>query len=511
MLFVYPAIISDKVSNTYLPGIVKTLEMYFLDKILSDVADHRVKFVVSKSRVTGKYSDIRMESKLLCENLGYDTEEIRNLLSEQSLPSKSVHVAEIAETERSLSDARGNADKYLETVETTRIRLADAKAKYETCMTKIAPYEKAIGQTGQKKETGETTEPIISQAAKARAGTQCATQRRLMDQAEAELQNAENKLSIEHNTISSLERRLQDQTGAKRRYDYEVQKIADEEKKEKKADTLGGATDLRVDSQIALDLRPTTATVKVQVGIKSFEKMTSVVPDIKQEERTIPISVKVVPIIAHNFNDIYTAMKKDFFSNKFSHLFKATSRKLMSAGLKWASPLARKLFALTKDKENVNVYKDIILSKTGIINASPYKSGGSSAAKSDRYSAAIVVFSSDDFKNQHSPIFKDPNKLQSLYQLGWKVFAIADDKDQELTLCSGLEGGAMCSKIPYSYMYKTLQAQDLFKDADQLSRFTSRVIGNFKKTNFKKITSEATMIDMMSKQKVQELFNKFGG
>ena len=192
-------------------------------------------------------------------------------------------------------------------------------------------------------------------------------------------------------------------------------------------------------------------------------------------------------------------------------MFKAGTRKMMSGGLKFLGPVAKKLLRQTKDPRNVDVFRDIIMSKSGIINSGQFKRGGSSKGKSDRFSSSIVVFGADDVRDEDKIIFKDPDKLQTLYHLGWKVFAIADDKDQKLDFCSGLEGGAMCTSIPYSHAYKSLQADELFKDADQLSRFTSRVIGNFRRTNYKKLTAEQAMIQLMTEKKVQMLYEKFGG
>jgi len=475
MLFVYPAVISDKVDRKYLPGIIKSMELFFLQKIVSDIATQEVNLVISRSRISGKYSEIRMESAYEPEDLGLDLK----FLKEQTLDSYNLPIvkdldAKIKELEHDVGKC-----KQFERVKASAID--GFKNDYDICIKN-----------------------------KTRNHSDCLFLKR-------EISKLEEELYSERDIIKQMERKIDEyrrimmQTRAKYEEEVEREKREKEAEKKRGVGMVGGAGSLKIDTTAALDLRPTSTTVKAFVEVRKPERMSvDPFPDVDIAEREIPISVKIVPIVAENFGDIYDAMMQDYFSNKFSAMFKSASRGIVSGLARYLSPVAKALFRLTRSKENVSVYKDIILNKQGIINSSTFQRGGRSKGKSRRYSSAIVVFSSDDIRNPHSRIFNDPNKLQHLYQLGWNSIGIADDKDQEFTFCTGVEGG-MCTKIPYSHVYKSLQASDLYKDADQLSRFTSRVIGKFKKINFRNLTSEAAAVKMLTAQKVQTLFEKYGG
>ena len=62
MIFVYPAAISDSVDLRYLPGLIKTMELYYLHHIAEAVASGSIRFYVIQNRLTGSFSNIKMEA-----------------------------------------------------------------------------------------------------------------------------------------------------------------------------------------------------------------------------------------------------------------------------------------------------------------------------------------------------------------------------------------------------------------------------------------------------------------
>ena len=62
MIFVYPAAISDGVDQRYLHGLIKTMELYYLHHIAEAVASGSIRFYITQSRLTGKFSDVKMEA-----------------------------------------------------------------------------------------------------------------------------------------------------------------------------------------------------------------------------------------------------------------------------------------------------------------------------------------------------------------------------------------------------------------------------------------------------------------
>lgn len=476
MLFVYPAVVSDKVDKKYLPGLLKTMELYFLHEIVSDIADKEVELKVSRGRVSGKYSEIRMESKYLPEDIGLDLD----FFTEQE----------------SLKDMkkRWKREEALETTTSTEI-----KKQLESEKENLRKAE------SQLRNLLDDLKKAKTELGQAKGGKSAKDE----DEIQSRIENLEKQIDYKQEVIQSIRRKISELE--KQRYIVKSKK-EEEEREKPKTGAVAGAESLKIDTTMAFDLRPTAAVVTASVIVKTPKRFSmKPAPPPTAEKRDIPISVKVIPIIASNFNDIYYSMTKDYFSNKVSAMFKSVGRKLSKAAVRYLAPISKKLLRVTKSKENVDIFKDIILSKQGIINSSTFRKGvRANKGRSDKYSSAIVLMSMDDIKDSHSKIFKDPNKLQDLYRLGWTSIGIADDKEQEFTFCTGLEGGA-CTQIPYSYTYKSLQASDLYQDADQLSRFTSRVVGKFKRINFKRLTRESALVKLMVSKKVDTLLERFGG
>ena len=422
MIFVYPAIISGNIEERYLPGMIKTIELYYLHHITEAVSSGTLQFYITQNRITGKFSEIRLEST--------DTDVNKAILFEDN---KEALEEKLKKLEAELVTLNMIRDGYLLDIRT------------------------ATAHTG-----GQPDDPN-----RYNVGS------KLYDYYVAATDNLK---SIESD-ISHTQKLIQNS-------ERDVAAAAKEKDKAPKATYSKGATNIRVDTSTMLDLRPTSTSITAKIDVrqkKHFDFPTRGEPD----ERSIPLSVKVVPMIANNFSSIYDVLVDDYYANKYSSIYKGVFRAFAGKLNSYFGTMIRKFTNIFIDGEDISLYKDILLNKKGYIDAGTFRSS-TQGPSYQKYSAAIVLMSADDIRHQEQDFFSDPAKVSKLFKVGWNSFGVMNDTEQKLIFCSYYEGG-MCTKIPYSHLFHSLNGSDLFKDLEALSGFTKRVVGKFKRTNLKKM------------------------
>jgi hypothetical protein len=489
MIFVYPAAISDSVDLRYLPGLIKTMELYYLHHIAEAVAGGSIRFYVTQNRFTGSFSNIKMEAiNWDYESLGSPetlVERADLLLNEVYEESKKIIL------EASIDDDPG-------------VKAAKEKIELLKAQLEIANKELTSRESARDIQEKVVNDPDID---KERIAIEIDLLRDLRERVrETErkieaLQREIAKSTIElEKSIAQFDRSQNDKDRAR----IEKDKFEYEKEKERARET-GGVTRMELDKN-TLDLRP--SAIVVEATVIQYEKTLITLPGMaktKESKRAIPISVKIVPIKIKNVKDIYSVLTSDLYSNSFSSFFRSSVRTLASNLNSLFNPIIRIFLSTFTKPDDFGVYKDILFKKKSLVNASAIGSGPRFPAH-QKYAASIIAFSVNDITKKDMNFLSDASKISKLHKMGWNSFAIMDDPDQILIFCSYFENG-MCSKIPYSYLFASLKASDLFKELDSLSKFTSRVIGNFKARPTQVV--EGLKFSVKLKEQNNNSFNKY--
>jgi len=452
MLFIYPAIISGNIEDRYYPALIKTMELYFLHHIVQSISTGSMRFVVTQG-ISGKYGDLKLESKEL--------ELVPEMLMEADVPE----------------------DDYSDASESIKRRIKELKGQAQDLRN---AYDKAWDEN--KKLTPPGTSFVDLDDA----------EKHTYKQNEQAMNDRQRDISSVENNISNLISKIPAADKPDGKSDFE---------KLQKTTAAGGVSKLNIDTTLSVDLRPTAISVDVEVEYRQSRiKAVKLMPETEfVKSRSIPIAVKVVPMIVDNFSSIYDVLMDDMYANKYSTMFKQATRTMASVAAKALGPVYRKFMSMFIPEEEVNLWRDIIYSKKGAMDAGSFSRRG--GPKSNHYSSGIVVMSSDDLRYQEQNFFNNPRKVSNLFKTGWNSFGVMDDANQVLTFCPRFEKG-LCNRIPYSYVFNSLKAADLYKELDQLSQFTKRTVGGFGKTSLKRV-GESVELQHEVDDKVNFYFNEF--
>lgn len=232
-----------------------------------------------------------------------------------------------------------------------------------------------------------------------------------------------------------------------------------------------------------IDLTPTSMPMEVDVFVKGRGG------DDKVQKRMITIGVKVVPIKIKNFSQVENALLDDYFSRVSDGLFKGMYRAVARGVMgKFRNILDKigisKLLPDAADAYYGNkgdiVKQMITMAPSNFVNASAFRSNLNSAPQNYKFTSSVVMFNKDDISEDDS-IFYNRGAMNRLFKLGWTSFAVLDPVKEVMLFISNLDGGFL-HELPYSYMFNTLNATDIYKNESALrngSRPFSIRKGNF--------------------------------
>jgi hypothetical protein len=504
---------SDNVDRRYFPGIIKTIELYYLQHIAEAAASGVLNFYVIQNS-GGGFSEVRLEST---SPLG-DYEPLK-FIQEESLDFGGPKPLDLKEVERIEQEIKNDkkklqdAESDLNTKVSQRNRIIrqypsiERQRPEDTYQPEYRPMIGSGTYRGRPQRTGIDDESLASRGSVGGAKSGAGRHYQKYLQLTSDIERLEKEVSDLRRSIGDNKKLL---SRAKENYinaDKERQQAASKGGTTTRDFESTGAASVKVDTQAMVDLRPTSISIDISVRIIQ-KKMFGRTKGTGQYEprRSIPISVKVIPMVVKNFNDIYSVIADDMYANKYSSLYKSAARGFMAKAQNWFGGTLRKFLNIATPSEEVNVWRDILLSRKGFTDASSFRSSDR-GPKYQKYAAAIVIMSSDDIRHQEQNFFNNPKKMAKLFKLGWNSFAIMNDADQKLIFCSYYENG-MCAKIPYNYLFHSLKATDVFKEMEQLSGFTRRVIGNFKRQNLRRI-NEGLKVQNEVENKINFTFNEY--
>lgn len=251
---------------------------------------------------------------------------------------------------------------------------------------------------------------------------------------------------------------------------------AKDDKKKGKSENYKKSDDYKI------DLTPTSMPLEVDVEVEDQNGGK------KWMRKTITVGVKVMPIQIKNFNVVGDALLDDYFSRVSDGIFKTiyrnTARTIMgkfkgllsSIGLDKLIPDTDTMTAKNGD----DIVKQMItLAPSNFVNASAFRSN-SNAPLNYKFTSSVVMFNKDDIDEDDS-IFRNRAAMNRLFKMGWTSFAVLDPVKEVMMFISSLDGGFL-HILPYSYLFNTLNANDIYKNESALrngSRPFSIRKGNF--------------------------------
>lgn len=240
--------------------------------------------------------------------------------------------------------------------------------------------------------------------------------------------------------------------------------------KEKSDDTN---KNLRKSDDVRIDLTPTSVALDVDVSYRGGSKDNDV------GKRTIMIGVKVVPIQIKNFKKVNDALLDDYFSRSSEGFWKnvrrGIARKLIGTTRKVLDKLGLSRIVpdavdSTLEKKGDIVKQMITLAPSDFVNASAFRNDARNAPMNYKFTSSVVMFNKDDI-DEDVNIFENRSAMNRLFRLGWTSFAVLDPVKEIMLFISSLDGGFL-HVLPYSYMFNSLQANDIYKNESGLRNGT---------------------------------------
>lgn len=443
MIFTFPVAISENIDRRYLKGILKTLELNYLSYIADSIQSGKIQFYMHQ-KIGGKVSGIKIEDV-------DHNDSIYKVLTEQHHTT----VPEPMDREPIPPLTGGESREELEQLLSWIEREISVAENY----IKILKDDISAEQKRQGTNKAQVNQNILDgwktllQEWNERLGDLKALQRQASDRLER---------------IKEREKRSREDEKEREKRSREDEP---KEKEKRKPPTVSVSTD----TQQALDMRPTMMTIQVQVLLKGKKGETE-----KTETRSMPIGVKVMPIKMKNLNKAKDVFIDDYFTKSFYKLVKRLERGFIRAIFnKFVAPIYKK-FDLSKD---FGIWVDDIFGRKGDLSASSfYHNKGHQV-----WSSAIIIFDESDFSDIEAKedVLNNPKQISAMFKMGWNTFGIMDNKNKEFDFCFRIDRG-YCVSVSYSYLFKSIQAQDVYQDLDKLQSYTGKIFGNIKKVSSKK-------------------------
>jgi hypothetical protein len=450
MIFTFPALVSENVDKRLLPGILKTLEAYYLHHISDAILSGDLKFKIDLSS-SGKASNIRIENTLFDGSKELLTE-ANNGLTDIIRNSKAV-------------DSRIKSDN--------NIRLQ---------LDRLDKLEQNIMLVSNKNTTPTTSEVKDLQRWKKDQRDQ-----------QAMLYTDIGKLQAKYN-IDSYKSGKEEIVNYQRELDSRIEKAV--------ANVPATVGKAGLKPIMDMGFVPTMIQMAPSIEIHDYR-----LNETYYQARPMTIGVKILPVIAKNFGSMYQVLRDDYYSNTLRYLFKAMSRGILRAlystyVTKTLKKYYEYIFGTLSPDEIGNTKSDwyfsILLSKKALINAGSFKKMPT-GLPTKQYAAAIAVMNKDEKED----MFADPKKVHRLFLMGWNTFIIMDDREKQVTMCSAYDRGK-CTTVPYSFIYRQIDADQIYKDYEELNSkgrgaFFRKMKGGFK---MKRLARE-------SEQYINEKFKEY--
>jgi hypothetical protein len=191
------------------------------------------------------------------------------------------------------------------------------------------------------------------------------------------------------------------------------------------------------------------------------------------------IGVKAIPVVVKSDAQLHDIIMWDAQIGRLMTL-------ILTIGRKWQGFLYRlwartigKIISTDYEAITGNPYRDIVLRKW-IIDAKYVNN-------------VFFVLNRADLK---ADFFEKAKRVRKLMKLGWQSFVIADDVNRSVSFCMEDFRG-MCSTLPYSMLYQSLDQAKVFDDLEDVRRSSASLFRT--RRPFSKIIGEG-----LAQQKLEE-------
>lgn len=448
MVFVYPCITSENVNRQIVPAATKSMELFFLYQLQSAFNDGVITCKQEFDRSRGVPGVIKFEctdkstkGELMLEHSFDVLESVKMIVTENS-------VAYVNNYER----PRVSQDDTFKDIITESQNIEEKLHGYRIQLNGILDDDKSS--------------------------------KVLKESAVKVLDSVINDIKTEHSFRRTIEEGAvvggSGNKGSNKTIN-QIKKLIKGSKSEK--EDKGKRENFKKAEDYKIDLTPTSMPIEVDVyaeDSRGNEKWT---------RKVITIGVKVAPIKIKNFKQVNDALLDDYFQKVSDSVFKAVARGI-SKGVMGAFRKVLDKVGISKllpdpvdsayEKKGDIVKKLITMAPSNYVNASAFRSNLREAPINYKFTSSVVMFNKDDIDEDES-IFRNRAAMIRLFKLGWTSFAILDPIKEVMLFISNLDGGFL-HELPYSYMFNTLNAKDIYKDQSALrngSRPFSISRGNF--------------------------------
>ena len=458
MIFTFPAIVSSNVDQRLLPGLLRTLEKYYLNHMLSAISNFAIKFIIDVDKNGPRGISIESE-KIDLTNilLEADPKTFQALASgDQPFPGRKNSFFQVPPLHdiKSLRDVTKNAKNLKDW------------PKYKSMLSSpliVTPYEykkimdKKLEDDRNNIKTGLGTggmdysvvdwwrEVILTRAQGSPPGY-------IVDPETDAIYAPEDR--------SEFEEASKGWVGKKDKEEYEGKVAQAEIGKGVKAFSLN------VDNK--LDFVPTMVIVETDVWVRREGVVNK-----RPLQRSIAVGVKIIPVISKNFSNMYRTLRDDYFASQFRYMYKTMGRMVLRT--LWSGAQLKKLKRWYELAMGTNApdelgsskldwYMNVLLSKKALVDAGGFNPapGG---LKYRQFTSAIAVMNKDEKED----MFSEPGRLQRLFNMGWNSFVIIDPSQHTATFCSNLDRGK-CETIPLNQLFHAMNAETVYKSYEDLQR-----------------------------------------
>lgn len=438
MVFVYPCIVSENVNRGIVPAAAKSMELFYLNEIQSAFNDGILSCVQNFDYSRGIPGAITFESKeeksnkeLIYENKAFTSlDNVKMLIRENSVIYQNNHkkprisanddIREIIKESQDIEEKlHGFRIQLKEAISSSNRELSDSAKLVHESICKDIVSEHQFRALLEKSNSGDK-EPTPKPKDEKVPGT-----------------------TITLNTKS------------------------DDSSSKSKSDNYKKSDDIR------MNFTPTSMPLEVDCYVenRNGEK--------KRTRKMIMLGVKVIPIVIKNFDKVNDALMNDYFSKVSEYFFKNISRKvgkfimgkvrraMEKVGIGKFLPDPTDYYY---QKKGDIVSQMITMAPSNFINASAFRSNLRDAPQNRKVTSSVVMFNKDDIDEDIS-IFQNRSAMQRLFRLGWTSFAVLDPVKEVMYFISNLDGGYL-HELPYSYMFHSLNAVDIYKNETALKSGT---------------------------------------
>lgn len=450
MIFVYPAIVSNKVDTKIAPAVCKTLEQFFLSHLAEAFQSGTLRVKTEFDKSNDVYGALKLENKKIVGRTFLTEAGKSNDPAAEISNDVTIYEAEVSKFEDKYNDSRVASSNFLGDTENKETLLIKRHTVNELINRLIEL--KNFGNSLLKKIDTTLDDPSYNDARIANTED--------VEDLIKRVSKPEHDLKTKISLINDIDKKLPKSDD----------KFEHEKGKEKLSqfETHGS---YKVETMKGVSLKPTMMNLTVKIHYVGGPH--EVQGAAHGADKEIAVGCKILPMSLSNFDSIENAILNDYFATSQQMLWRRLYRSFLRASLGIMDKILHKL-GLSDEIEGPRskmspVQSEVLLAPQGYINASSFRNKPNTP-NFYNYSSAIVIFNKDDImKEEGSNFFLDKHQLAKMFKAGWNSFCILDPLREEAMFITALDGGYLHT-IPYSFIFNNLGMDQIYTNINDLQR-----------------------------------------